>query len=294
MPRGKRTRVPVDVGAGVAEALDRRRVVADLDADLLEDRVGVVLEDLEPFVGHQLVRLHRPREERLVRRGVRGAQRLAAATPAAAAARLGSLRFGSGAHASTSCRRRRRPRPPPSDRSDRSSRSGSATSCPRCGLGAVACGNAIAATNSSWKRGSVAVSIFTTSRTACSISARSVARQQRLHGTGARRVADGADTVERAVGHEPEHHRVERVDVGAERSGEPDVGDLGVAGVLDEQVDAGPQRGLGELDRAHVVLRDRDPLLARARRARTRTCGRPRRCAACARRGSPGRRRPGR
>ena len=37
---------------------------------------------------------------------------------------------------------------------------------------AVAYGNAIAATNSSWKRGSVAVSIFTTSRTASSISAR--------------------------------------------------------------------------------------------------------------------------
>ena len=42
--------VAVDVGAGVAEALERRRVVADLDADLLEDRVGVVLDDLEPLV----------------------------------------------------------------------------------------------------------------------------------------------------------------------------------------------------------------------------------------------------
>ena len=41
MPRGKRTRWPVDVGAGVAEDLDRIREVDDLDPDLFEERVGV-------------------------------------------------------------------------------------------------------------------------------------------------------------------------------------------------------------------------------------------------------------
>ena len=50
---------------------------------------------------------------------------------------------------------------------------GSVTCSLTFGIGAVACGIAIAATNSSWNLGSVAVSILTTSRTACSISARS-------------------------------------------------------------------------------------------------------------------------
>ena len=47
MPRGKRTRCPVDVGAGAAEDLDRLGEVDDLDADLLEEGVGVVLDLLE-------------------------------------------------------------------------------------------------------------------------------------------------------------------------------------------------------------------------------------------------------
>ena len=47
---------------------------------------------------------------------------------------------------------------------------------------------------------------------------------------------------------------MQRVDVRAERPGEPDVGDGRVAGVFEQQVDSGTQGGLGELHGAHVVL----------------------------------------
>ena len=45
--------------AGIGEDLQRRRIVADHDTDFLEDRVGVVLEDLQTFVADDLERLHR-------------------------------------------------------------------------------------------------------------------------------------------------------------------------------------------------------------------------------------------
>ena len=82
-------------------------------------------------------------------------------------------------------------------------------------------------------------------------------RQQGHHRPGTGGIAHGADAVERAVGNEPEDHRVQRVDVCSERAGEPDVGDGRVAGVLEQQVDTGAERGFGELHRPHVVLRDR-------------------------------------
>ena len=50
---------------------------------------------------------------------------------------------------------------------------------------------------------------------------------------------------------------MERVDVRAECPGEPDVGDGGVAGVFEQQVDTGAQRRLGELHGPDVVLGDR-------------------------------------
>ena len=78
-----------------------------------------------------------------------------------------------------------------------------------------------------------------------------------MHRAGAGGVADRAHAVERAVGHQPEHHRVQRVDVRAERPGQADVGRRRSTGVLEQQVDAGAQRGLGELDGADVVLGDR-------------------------------------
>ena len=49
----------VDVGAGLAQQPERLRVVPELDPDLLEDRVGVVLEDGETLVAQDLERCER-------------------------------------------------------------------------------------------------------------------------------------------------------------------------------------------------------------------------------------------
>ena len=46
----------VDVGAGVGEELERVGVVAEVDPDLLEDRVGVVLDQREALLGQDLER----------------------------------------------------------------------------------------------------------------------------------------------------------------------------------------------------------------------------------------------
>ena len=77
-----------------------------------------------------------------------------------------------------------------------------------------------------------------------------------------------------AVGDEPEHERVHRVDVRAERAGEADPVDTVDAVALHQQAAARVERGLGELDLPDVVLRDR-AAPARPRRGRTRTSGRP-------------------
>ena len=62
-----------------------------------------------------------------------------------------------------------------------------------------------------------------------------------------------------AVGHEPEHHRVHRVDVRAERAGEPDAVDGLDAERVHQQPAARVERALGELDLTHVVLGDHEP-----------------------------------
>ena len=49
----------IDRGASRGEDGQRRWIVADLDTDLLEDRLGVALDDLQPFVTDDLERLHR-------------------------------------------------------------------------------------------------------------------------------------------------------------------------------------------------------------------------------------------
>ena len=67
-----------------------------------------------------------------------------------------------------------------------------------------------------------------------------------------------ADVGEVAVGDEPEDHRVGRVDLAAERAGQPDLVDGVDLELVHQQPDAGIQRGLGELDRPDVVLGDRD------------------------------------
>ena len=72
------------VGAGCSEARQGLGVVANLDADLLQDRVGVVLEDCEPCLADELERGHRACEVRDPVGHMRGPQCLAAgATPGA-------------------------------------------------------------------------------------------------------------------------------------------------------------------------------------------------------------------
>ena len=129
----------LDVGSAVAQDAERLGVVAELDADLLEDRVGVVLDGREALLVENLERLERPREERrpldvgVEPGGLAG--RAAAASPAVGV--VGHVRFLEAA--ATSRRRRRSPRapapplPPPSD-----GRFGSSTRCSRFGNGATA------------------------------------------------------------------------------------------------------------------------------------------------------------
>ena len=119
-------------------------------------------------------------------------------------------------------------------------------------------GNAIAATKWRWKAGSIAVSIFSILLTTPSISARDGEVEQGDAGAGSRSVAGARDLGEVAVGDEAERHRIKGVDVAAEGAGEGDALGRG-AGALDEQLGAGVERGLGELDRAHVGLVDEEP-----------------------------------
>ena len=90
------------------------------------------------------------------------------------------------------------------------------------------------------------------------------AREEGDERAGPGRVAGRAGMGEVAVGHEAEDHRVQQVDLAAERPGEPDLVDLLDAEVVHEQADAGVQGGLGELDRPHVVLGHDDPRRALA------------------------------
>ncbi len=63
-----------------------------------------------------------------------------------------------------------------------------------------------------------------------------------------RGVAGGGDALEIAIGNHAERHRVERVDVAAERAGERDPLRRFSAESLDEQLRARVERRLGELD----------------------------------------------
>ena len=82
------------------------------------------------------------------------------------------------------------------------------------------------------------------------------ARQERDQRARPGGVAGRPDVGQVAVGDQPEDHRVERVDLAAERAGEPDLLDCVDAGVVHQQADPRVEGGLGELDRAHVVLGD--------------------------------------
>ena len=169
-------------------------------------------------------------------------------------------------------------------------RAGSVTTVPRCGYGAVVCGKPIASTNSSWKRGSVAVSIFSTRRTTSSISSRAAAESR-------------ARTAPAPAALPTDAHPFDRRSRGSGRAPSRSTGSMWAPNaparriVVDRRRRrrapisrsiAGAQRGLGQLDRAHVVLGDGavgrpSPSCERRRR----TCGRWRRSGGCARRSSP-------
>ena len=191
-----------------------------------------------------------------VRDGARGLPGGAAAA-ATAAGRLGHAGLLCGARTGSAPRRRRRPSDASATR-----RGGRVTVARSRAYGSVSCGIAIAPTKSSWKRGSTAVSIFSTRRTTSSISARARAVEQRDARAGAGGVAGRRDVGRVAVGHEAEHERVHRVDVVAERAGEPDPVDVVDPVALAEQHAARVERRLGELDLADVVLGDRQQRLA--------------------------------
>src|SRR6185369_3134377 len=166
----------LDVGAGVAEEMQGVAVAAELEADLLEDRVGVLLDDREALVVQDLERSQRPGQERFASDMGPGPGGL----PAGASAGSLAGRFLDGHRSSfaadTTARRRRpppsgRPPPPPGP----ASRCGRSVTVARWVDGAVRWGKAIASTKCSWKRGSTAVSIFSTRRTTSSISRRAAA-----------------------------------------------------------------------------------------------------------------------
>ena len=77
-----------------------------------------------------------------------------------------------------------------------------------------------------------------------------------MRAPGAGGVARRAHVLQVAVGQHAEHRRVLDVDVAAECAGETDAVDVVDAEPIHEQRDAGIQRRLRELNRAHVVLRD--------------------------------------
>ena len=74
----------------------------------MEDRVGVVLEDLEALVADDLERLHRSGQVGLRLDDVRGPQRLPAGAATAASACAGVGTVIGGRHDLFSCLRRRR------------------------------------------------------------------------------------------------------------------------------------------------------------------------------------------
>ena len=174
MPRGKRTRSPWTSAPALAQEPQRVGVAAELEADLLEDRVGVALDDREALLAEDLERGHRPGQERLALDHGMEARRAAGVATAGAVAGSGvghrsslaaaaavAVRVGAVVALPCLCRRL-----------SPSAGRGSSTTVDRCGNGAVRCGNAIASTKCSWNRGSTAVSIFSTVRTTSSISRR--------------------------------------------------------------------------------------------------------------------------
>ena len=284
-------------GSGRARPRRRRRrrgqservgIAAELDADLLEDRVGVPLDERQALLVEDLERglSVRVRNGSPCDVGVRRAAAWRAARPRGAAAprRRSSIllarRDQAPARGDAAVGRRA---------TARSRAGGSLRQLTRSRWvdGAVRWGKASASTKCSWKRGSTAVSIFSTRRTTPSISAgprrdrRAIrapvpaalpaARRGRAaqSGISPRTIAwNGSIWLPKAP---------------ASRTSST----ASMPSVVHQQPDAGIQRGLGELDRPDVVLGDGDarsrPSGARRRGGGRRMSAPPRRRAACAR-----------
>src|SRR5205823_2909433 len=160
-PLRKAHALALDVRARIAEQPEGIRVAPELEPDLLEDRVGVLLDQRQTFVVEDLERSEGACQERLPGDVRPGAGSLAAGPAARSLARRFVDRHRSSFAAVTAARRRL---VPPSGRPSArgADRAGRAVTRDRCVEGAVRWGNAMASTKCSWKRGSTAVSIFST------------------------------------------------------------------------------------------------------------------------------------
>ena len=119
---------------------------------------------------------------------------------------------------------------------------------------------------------------WTTARAAASSSALRRMRQQRR--TAPAPAALPTERTPRRVRRAPGRARARRADRCGRRTRRPGACRRRAvdAGVPDQQIDARPQRRLGKLDRAHVVLSDRQLDVAGVGTARSGTCARRRRC----------------
>ncbi len=271
--------------------------VAEVDPDLLQDRVGVLLDDLEPFLGEHLERRERPGDVRdAIGRGggPRGLATGAASGSPPRRVRRGRLRLVGIAHgvllsfvslARAGSRRRRR------------------RSSPVAPPDALRCGQGHDRGQSRRRLGRVrdahrtdemllearldrGLDLLDPADDVLDLRAGG-AVQQRDPRPRARRVARGRHVLRVAVGHQPEDQRVHGVDVRAERAGQADAIDGLDPKVVHQEPAPGVERRLRQLDLPHVVLRD-DQARRRRRAARRRTCARRGRPAAS---GPPARRR---
>ena len=293
IPRGKRTRSPSTSAPASREQPERVGVAAELDADLLEDRVGVVLDDREALLAEDLERREGPGQERhpldlgaepggapaVASTGAAGRQRRrssvvsrAARRPAwpsrvgVAGAAVGRVRAAARAVA----RPRRQRHDPLQVRARR--RSGAGSPSPR----RSAPGSAARPRSRSSRRGARRPRSRAAPRPTAARSARRSRRRCRPPGTRRGRSPGRARGPSRGAGRSGCRRR---------RRGGPRRPSRRPSWSMSSRT-PGVQRGLGQLDRAHVVLGDRG-CAGRRRRLVEDVAERPavrRRRAACARR----------
>ena len=252
----------VDVGAGVLEQLQRLGRVPELDPHLLEHGVGVLLDQRQVLLGEHLERLQRAGDVRHADRVRDGARGLPGGA-AAAAATAGGL-----GHVSTPIMRaplgglaRAAAAPATLGRiGDAAGRQGDGGAQPLVGVGVVRDRHRTdeELLEARLDRG---LDLLDAAHDLLDLGA-GRAVEQRDARAGAGGVAGRRDVGGIAVGHEAEHERVHRVDVVAERAGEPDPVDMVDPVALAEQHAARVKRRLRELDLADVVLGDRQQRLA--------------------------------